>query len=293
MKRTTKQHRFLFQFLFAAVLVFSLLTLAYASGEAGFSTEIEPEPPATIVDAGLYSYQINNDLTITIAEFRGDGAEIEIPLEIDGLKVSAIGYRAFYHMNIKDLVIPEQIREIGREAFEYCEIENLQLPPDITIQGDAFAYAWLPKQVTLPVGTTTGIETFAYCRNLEVLKIEPQCIIGKRTFNYSDDIKCVVCADGVRICDRAFEYCDNLEDVFLCGTVEIEEDPFDYCDKVKITEKDSADFDRLPDNQEGTDGDNKTSDETGVKSEKPGTSSEGTGLSPEDVLEILTRGSRN
>ena len=41
-------------------------------------------------------YEINNDNTVTITDCDESAVNVDIPAQIDGKKVTSIGYRAFY-----------------------------------------------------------------------------------------------------------------------------------------------------------------------------------------------------
>ncbi len=188
--------------------------------------ETEPE----IITSGDFAYWINPDETAVIAEYTGDEQEIEIPSEIDGHRVSEIGYQAFTYKEMKSLVFPDGILIIGPRSFEYCVIsDQLQLPENVTISNDAFAYAQLPASVTIPAGTTVGESAFGYCEIMEQVVVEADALIRSRAFGYCYDLKQVICEEGSRLESEAFEYCDELSSVIFSGTVEAEDDAFSYC----------------------------------------------------------------
>jgi hypothetical protein len=70
---------------------------------------------------GFYYEQQNYEqqsAEITIKGYEGDKTEIEIPSEINGVKVVAIGKWAFDNSNITSITIPQGITNIGFCAFE-------------------------------------------------------------------------------------------------------------------------------------------------------------------------------
>lgn len=63
----------------------------------------------------------NADGTYCIAAFHRWDEEIEIPSEIDGVAVTAVGDKAFYrNTHIKRLDIPDSVTSIGKSAFSGC-----------------------------------------------------------------------------------------------------------------------------------------------------------------------------
>ncbi len=70
---------------------------------------------------GLFELARNTDGTYCIAAFYRWDEEIEIPSEIDGVAVTAIGDKAFYrNTHIKRLAIPDSVTSIGKSAFSGC-----------------------------------------------------------------------------------------------------------------------------------------------------------------------------
>ena len=68
---------------------------------------------------GLFYSISNEQVTITYTYSTGD---IEIPAEIDGYTVTAIGYRAFHlREEMTSISLPEGLVTIEDEAFAGCE----------------------------------------------------------------------------------------------------------------------------------------------------------------------------
>ena len=213
-------------------------------------TEKTEEPPISQVQkniAGDYEYAVNKDEeTVTITAYTGAEEDVEIPAELDGYKVTAIGYQAFTYKEMKSVSFPESIRSIGERSFEYCTISDaLRLPEGAAIRKDAFSYAVLPSEVIIPAGVMVGECAFSYCETMEKLFVGPDVVIGGRAFGYSYDLKQVICAAGSVLETDAFEYCKDLERAVLCGDVEIQEEAFSYCDIVRVTEAEAGEYDSL------------------------------------------------
>ena len=220
------------------------LSTLFAGTEDTSGTDDERKTaPAAAFNPDDYEFTISND-TATIVGYLGDDDELEIPSEIDGHPVTALGTASFSYCKFKSLTIPDSVELINSKAFEYCTVsDSLILPAYVSIGNDAFAYADLPETLIIPEGTVIGIESFAYCEGLRTLYVQSDAVIGNRAFNYSEDLVTLACENNVTIEGRAFEYCDELENVILSQEVQVIDKPFAYCDKAQIV---YVDEDEIP-----------------------------------------------
>lgn len=130
--------------LFAMFAAIAIMAMPLTAGILTVSAEESYDPEG-------YEYEINDDgETVTITYYQGDDERwfnyeydvndyfrhktdhsdvvadevIEIPAEIDGYRVTAIGDRAFYEYPfMKEVIIPDGVTSIGSEAF-YREIDS-------------------------------------------------------------------------------------------------------------------------------------------------------------------------
>lgn len=107
---------------------------------------------------GDFTYT-ETDGEITITDYTGTAAALEIPAEIDGKPVTAIGSYAFREKSITSVVIPESVNTIGNYAFNGCAdlssvefAENSKLE---TIEMSAFQSCASLKSFVIPEGTKT------------------------------------------------------------------------------------------------------------------------------------------
>ena len=125
-------------------------------------------------DVPEFSYEVNEDgETLTITGYNKFADTIEVPSELDGKKVTAIGKKAFYnyeknHKNLVNVTLPESVTSIGSYAFGYSNIAEITIPKNVTSIGN-----W----------------AFDSCDNLKIVTIEN----GAKFFD-----------------DSAFSYCDNI-----------------------------------------------------------------------------------
>lgn len=102
----------------------------------------------------LFSTKTIDDGTLCITNYKGAESSVNIPAQIGGIAVSAIGDHAFspekkgrnleqakFCLRITDVTIPDGIEKISRGAFSGCKnLSNIILPESINkIGADAFA----------------------------------------------------------------------------------------------------------------------------------------------------------
>lgn len=138
-----------------------------------------------------FEYEDNGDGTCTITGYAGEEiGDLDIPGDINGLKVTAIGDMAFYYRDgfTGCLTIPEGVTTIGNGAFWSCTglTGTLTIPESvITIEGWAFNYCkGLTGALIIPNNVTSiGREAFAHNSFAGSLIIpESVTTIGNRAF---------------------------------------------------------------------------------------------------------------
>jgi len=141
--------------------------------------------------------------TGTITYYMGADVRLDIPTQIDGVDVTAIGPGAFAGNDaITYVTLPEGLTEIGEGAFEYCSgLLHVEFPSTLKTIGDrAFADGMNAKGISLPEGLETiGAEAFANCYMLMDPLHLPEGLIS--------------------IDERAFSGCGWLSEVYIPETV--------------------------------------------------------------------------
>ena len=106
------------------------------------------------------------DGTLEITEYVGKSATYVIPSEIDGKRVTQIGYDAFNDCTeLTSITIPDGVTIIGNSAFSDCtSLETVTIPNSVTqIYTRAFYNCTSLKEVTIPASVTDiGDEAFGY-----------------------------------------------------------------------------------------------------------------------------------
>ena len=85
-----------------------------------------------LADGSLY-YEIDeraDPKTIRITRFQGNSSRLEVPEQIEGLAVTAVGKKAFLsRKNLRRVVLPVTLEEVGDWAFAYCDhLSEVVLP---------------------------------------------------------------------------------------------------------------------------------------------------------------------
>ena len=107
-----------------------------------------------------------DDGTLEITKYVGNSATCVIPSEIDGKKVTQIGYNAFSsRAELTSITIPDGVTIIGNSAFSDCtSLETVTIPNSVThIYPRAFYNCTSLKEVAIPASVTViRDEAFGY-----------------------------------------------------------------------------------------------------------------------------------
>lgn len=127
----------------------------------------------TVSDKNMFAYSENDDGTVTITGGNIVTPKLEIPAELDGKKVSAIGMNAFTGNNvITDLVIPEGVTTLNWYSFNTCRnLETVTLPDSLEFI-DSWAFERCSKLKTINVpANVTRINGGAFAQNSSMTSI--------------------------------------------------------------------------------------------------------------------------
>lgn len=127
----------------------------------------------TVSDKNMFAYSENDDGTVTITGGNIVTPKLEIPAELEGKKVSAIGMNAFTGNNvITDLVIPEGVTTLNWYSFNTCRnLETVTLPDSLEfIDGWAFERCSRLKTISIPANVTR-INGGAFAQNSSMTSI--------------------------------------------------------------------------------------------------------------------------
>ena len=196
-----------------------------------------------------FKYEVQDDNTAKIIACQGNKEELEIPAELDGYPVTAIGDGVFQlKQKIASVTIPEGVISIGAKAFSSCDgIKKIKLPKSLKSIGNrAFSNCKGLKELVLPEGLEVIMENpFALCDNLtdvsfsgsnKIYEVRDGALINKEEarlvafLHQTEDGSYVVPEDIRIIGNSAFVECKELTAVKLPEGLEaVEESAFNRC----------------------------------------------------------------
>lgn len=211
----------------------------------------------TTYTSGDYEYRILEDGTVEITDYTGNVTNLTIPGELDGYKVTRIGYYAFgesywiKHIILPDgltiigeyafcrstilesIIIPNTVTSIGRSAFLNCSsLDNVVIPNSVISIGDyAFQDCQLKHLTLNDELRSIGYRAFWGCSVENLIIPDSVMSIGDSAFGYCKELEDVVIqADAASIGNSAFENCSALKNVILQdGITSIGNKAFQYC----------------------------------------------------------------
>ena len=114
-----------------------------------------------------FEYRVNEDgESVTITGYKGNEGDVVIPGEIEGKKVTEIGYYAFWYSTLTSVEIPDSVTVIGDGAFCKCSsLYSVKIPSGVTeIKDQAFAWCSSITSMNIPNGVTSiGSDAFRDC----------------------------------------------------------------------------------------------------------------------------------
>ena len=137
--------------------------------------------------SGQWWYVVNTDGETVTIWLNPDkpAAQMDVPCEIDGFLVTAIGDYAFESSTLEKITLPDTVISIGRGAFQWCfSLTEITLPDSlISIGSNAFVDVSLSR-ITLPDSLISiGRGAFNYCQSLtEITLPESLTSIGEDAF---------------------------------------------------------------------------------------------------------------
>lgn len=196
-----------------------------------------------------YGYDVLEDGTASITRYRGSEADLTIPSEIDGYKVTQIFDGAFHdNENLKSVTIPNTVTYIGQGAFAFCtSLADINIPDSVTyidswifaetkwyenqpegvVYAGNFAYAYKGE---MPAGTTITLKNgtkgivggaFNQCVNLKGITIpDSVTYIGAIAFKNTGLSSITIPHSVTSIEYAAFQNCENLKSVTIPADVE-------------------------------------------------------------------------
>jgi len=192
-----------------------------------------------ILNPNDFAYNIMDDGTIEIIQYRGSGKVVEIPSEIDQKRVTRIGEYAFLDCgNFTEVIIPKGIKSIEKGAFYNCVgLEKIVIPEGVVSIGeDAFQTCQFLREVIIPDSLTSiGSCAFLNCIDLsEIVIPEGVTSIGNMAFGNTGLIKIKIPNSMTNIGIGIFSDCQYLEEIVIPNSImSIENNAFSECSGLK------------------------------------------------------------
>lgn len=187
-----------------------------------------------------FTYEENENNTITITGYIGNEKKIRIPEIYNGFGVSKIAESAFENKtSIEAISMQQNVLEIGKRAFANCaNLKEVQLSNKITkIDDETFYNCSELRDISIPESITNiGINSFRNCFNLDNI-IVPDSVkqIGDYAFCSCNNLKNISLSNGLENIGKwAFGECEKIEELHIPDTVtNINESAFNCCINLK------------------------------------------------------------
>lgn len=201
-------------------------------GAYGFDAECQIVP--------VYTYTLDDDGNATITGYTGRATVLNIPSEVDGHTVVAIGENAFKAR--KDLVyvtIPDTVTIINKNAFNGCtSLSSVQLSTKlVTIQESAFNGCSSLMEIDVPDSVETiGNSAFAKCLRLIRAKLpnnKKYTYVGNNLFEGDTNLSEAILSDYItEIKEKAFYQCGFFSLKLSDNITSIGEEAYYGCNKL-------------------------------------------------------------
>ena len=183
---------------------------------------------------------------VEITDYKGMASSLEIPAQIEGLPVTAIGDKAFeYCWSLEEVILPNSVTDIGDWAFEYSNIKSITIPNSVTHIGSGAFYGCTGltsvnisncateisdymfygctglTDITVPNSVIDiGSNAFYGCTGLTNITI-PNSVtsIGNSAFSGCTGLSSVTIGSGVKEINSSFSGCTSLANVTIPDSV--------------------------------------------------------------------------
>ena len=200
------------------IITVTLLLSAFSAGAVVHAASAEKT-------SGDYKYTADGGKA-EITGYTGNETEVNIPADLDGNTVTALGEDLFNNNhNIEKVTIPDTITEIGNCAFFYCDkLSKVNIPDSVqrimnfAFCGTKITEAVIPKSVTL-----IGADAFANCLSLRKITIKAELnSVPYGICNCCENLEEVNLPDSIATVNQyAFSECKSLKSIILPEDTEI------------------------------------------------------------------------
>lgn len=140
-------------------------------------------------DPALFSFEENQDGTLTLTGYTGSEVDVKIPSAINGKNVTAIGESCFAgNIFLEKVHVPEGVTVLGDYAFECCSVlKKVYLPDSLTAIGQG-AFSGCCSLYLLDIQdnvTSIGAGAFLECTSL-IFFVAPAALTNLGEFAFAN-----------------------------------------------------------------------------------------------------------
>ncbi|SFM54753.1 Fibronectin type III domain-containing protein, partial [Paenibacillus sp. 1_12] len=185
-------------------------------GDSAASVPSERVIPSANED---YTYELNAMLMATITGYRGVDKVVNIPAELDGHAVVALGRQVFMGKDVSKVTIPVGITSIGEFAFYNSKLTSVTIPVGVTSIEQFSFYGTQLTNVTIP-GSVTSIGKLAFANSqlTSVTLSEGVTSIGESAFS-NNQLTRVTIPNSVTSIGEGVFYSNQLTSVTIPSSV--------------------------------------------------------------------------
>ena len=198
-----------------------------------------------LVDESAFEWEATEEGAV-LTKYTGTETTIELPAQVGGLDLVALGDNAFVGTAVVAVKLPDTVKRLGHKCFTYvgtlvkvelgsgmeeigvgafegcAALTAIDLPDSIHTIG-WMAFTWCPiRSIDLPANLQNlGKGVFTLCAKLESITIPGTVTtIKEQLCTTCSSLKTVVIEPGVTTIEYgAFEACTSLESVYIPDTV--------------------------------------------------------------------------
>lgn len=188
-------------------------------------------------EVSLFNYAPFQD-GIELTSYNGEVSHVDVPEQINGLKVRRLGENLFAEcQNLNSVHLPTTLREIGTKAFYHSTVSSVNIPSEVTKIGEsAFSRSKL-TEITFPQGIKCVEKSVcSACQKLQTVVILGAKTISDSAFGGCYALQHLILPDGLEsIGQSAFSNTFPLTRIVVPATVKkiastMVTELFEHCD---------------------------------------------------------------